>query len=500
VSVSTRTPTPGTTTVPGAGAYAEPPTTHPGPVVSVGSSAHDQAFARAAAGDYFAWLAHVRAAAGCSHPIQLHGEIATINPDTGQLLSLAKTVDMPDGVIYKACGNRRASVCPSCAETYRRDAFELIRTGLVGGKGVPDTVSSHPAVFVTLTAPGFGPVHTRRTSAAGKILPCRPRRLPAPCPHGVDVRCHRLHAEDEKTLGTPLCMECYDYDHQVVWNNHAGELWRRTRITLDRTLNRHLRALRLPGGIVRLRYAKVAEMQRRGVVHFHAIIRLDGHHPDLPDLILPPPPGVTVAHLQAAITEAVAATGHTTPGHPHRPEGWRIGWGDQVDIRPIHLTGDGELTDTAAAGYLAKYATKSTETTGHTSRTLTGGTIDLYADPDGTHPERLIHAAWTLGGYRDWQSLRRWAHMLGFGGHFLTKARHYSITFTHLRQRRITWRRNLEHTTTADHDHDTVLVLNWLSYTRAGWKTPGDALLANTAAALARERHQAARDALITTH
>src|SRR4051812_26475700 len=30
-------------------------------------------------------------------------------------------------------------------------------------------------------------------------------------------------------------------------------------------------------------------MQRRGVVHFHAIIRLDGYHPDTPDTVLPPP-------------------------------------------------------------------------------------------------------------------------------------------------------------------------------------------------------------------
>ncbi|MEV2265000.1 replication initiator [Nonomuraea africana] len=50
-------------------------------------------------------------------------------------------------------------------------------------------------------------------------------------------------------------------------------------------------------------------------------------------------------------------------------------------------------------------------------------TIDLYANPHGTHPERLIAAAWTLARAPGWTRLRRWAHMLGFGGHFLTKAR-----------------------------------------------------------------------------
>ena len=487
MSVSTLTPTPGP--VPGVAANAEPPTT------TIAVSAYEQAFHRATTSDPHAWLAHVQAAAGCTHPIRLQGEIATIEPSTGQLLSLVRTADMPDGIIYKACGNRRATVCSSCAEVYRRDAYHLIRSGLVGGKTVPETVAEHPAVFVTLTAPSFGPVHTRRTTGAGRVLACRPRRTPDPCPHGVNLRCHRRHRDDEPTLGTPLCPDCYDHHHQVVWNNHAGELWRRTRIRLDRTTGQLARSLGLPAGSLRLRYAKVAEMQRRGAIHYHLIIRLDGHDPDQPGHVLPPPAGFGVDQLRQAITTAVAATSYTTAGHPTRPAGWRIGWGDQIDIRPIRLAGDGQLTDTAAAGYLAKYATKSTEATGHASRTLDADTINLYANPTGTHPERLIHAAWTLGQPKAWRPLRRWAHMLGFGGHFLTKARHYSITFTHLRHRRTIWRRTNNHTA-GDHDRDTTLVINWLAYTGAGWKTAGDALLANTAAALARERQQAAHDAL----
>jgi hypothetical protein len=44
---------------------------------------------------------------------------------------------------------------------YQRDAYRIVRSLLVGGKGVPETVSQHPAVFSTLTAPSFGEVHTR---------------------------------------------------------------------------------------------------------------------------------------------------------------------------------------------------------------------------------------------------------------------------------------------------------------------------------------------------
>jgi hypothetical protein len=186
------------------------------------------AIERASAGDVFGWLAHVRSAAGCSNPIRLQSTLDTLDPATGALLSRQETADMPDGVLYKACGNRRSAVCPHCAEIYRADAFQLIRAGIIGGKGVDTHVSGHPALFATFTAPSFGLVHGPRTTKTGQPAPCRPRRHPEICPHGVDLRCTRIHAQGEHANGTPLCPDCYDYDHQVVWNRHAGELWRRT--------------------------------------------------------------------------------------------------------------------------------------------------------------------------------------------------------------------------------------------------------------------------------
>jgi hypothetical protein len=156
------------------------------------------------------------------------------------------------------------------------------------------------------------------------------------------------------------------------------------------------------------------------------------------------------------------------------------------------------------AGYLAKYAVKSTEAAGHVSRRLTHESIDLYADPGGNHVERLIDACWRLGApdprltreqqpERPYARLRRWAHMLGFGGHFLTKSRRYSITFRILRDQRVLYRR----TDTADladqHDQQTTVLIAELTYVGAGWLTTGDALLANTAAALARERQRIGR-------
>jgi hypothetical protein len=165
------------------------------------------------------------------------------------------------------------------------------------------------------------------------------------------------------------------------------------------------------------------------------------------------------------------------------------------------VAGKGEVTDGMVAAYLAKYATKSTEVTGHVSSRLTEDTIGLYADPDGTHTERLVEACWILGRPRAWRGLRRWAHMLGFGGHFLTKSRRYSVTFALLRNQRVVFRRTLAAGPQGDDrapEQETTLVVNFLQFVGAGWHTTADAMLANTSAAMAREHQDAAREALTT--
>src|SRR4029077_12658049 len=100
-------------------------------------------------------------------------------------------------------------------------------------------------------------------------------------------------------------------------------------------------------------------------------------------------------------------------------------------------------------------------------------------------------------------SLPRWAHMLGFGGHFLTKARRYSVRFRDLREARIHYRRGMhpgpEHAPirAADHtDDETTLIVATFSFAGTGWRTTGDALLANSAADQARKRREAGRDQL----
>jgi hypothetical protein len=288
----------------------------------------------------------------------------------------------------------------------------------------------------------------------------------------------------------------------VVWNNQAGELWRRTKQAIERHLNQAARHRGLTTQ-VRVAHGKAAEYQARGAVHFHALLRLDGYDPADPDRLLPPPPGITIADLDEATRQAATAISYRTPPHPAQRGGWWIGWGTEIDIRVITLQGTGTVTDLAVASYLAKYSTKGTEPAGHTSARITTETIDLYASPGGTHPERLIDACWRIGQHPGYVSLRRWAHMLGFGGHFLTKARRYSIRFADLRRARITYRRRQDTgpdngpIRTADHtDDETTLIAGTFTYAGTGWKTTGDALLANTAADQARKRRQAGRDQL----
>ncbi|AIJ24800.1 replication initiator [Amycolatopsis methanolica] len=476
-------------------------------VVGLGAVAESDILRRAGSPDYRWWLAHVMPAAACSRPVRLR-----VEADWGGGEVERVTDEMPDGLLYVACKNRRASVCPACAETYRADTYQLVKAGLVGGKGVPETVTEHPCFFVTLTAPAFGAVHTRVVSN-GQVKPCRPRRYAPLCPHGRSTECRVRHGEDDSSVGEPICRDCYDYDAQAVWNFHAGELWRRTTITL----NRYLKAAAKDRGVqVRLSYAKVAEYQRRGVVHFHALIRLDGLDPNDPNTIVAPDPSITPELLSSLIDTAATVTRFTTAPHPRRRTGWTLAWGKQRDIRPVHLHASdhddrGALTTTAVAAYLAKYATKATEEAGHVSRRLTQLDANMHAERDN-HQSRQLVACWRLGQRpfyytstqqrtewaEGWGKLQKWAHMLGFGGHFSTKSRRYSTTLTALRAVRKAFQRgeHPEEALPADTDRDgeqSTVTLNWI-FDGIGWLTIGDAALANSAAAKARERKRVARE------
>jgi hypothetical protein len=281
-------------------------------------------------------------------------------------------------------------------------------------------------VFATFTAPSFGAVH-RRVADAGGVRRCLLGGEAQECEHGIPMRCLERHAQGDPRIGQALCPACYDYEAATLWNASLGALWRRTITYLPRELAALSRlsvaALRSQ---VRVAYAKVAEFQSRGAVHVHAVIRLDG--PDGPDTA--PAGGATAQRLAEAVARTAARVAVTVAG----PDGREliVRWGAQVDVRPIgRNTSVGDADRVAVAGYLAKYATKDAGVGGGLDRRIrVKGVIERAELSD--HARALMRSAWTLNP--------RWAHSLGFRGHFLTKARRYSVTFAALRGVRAQYR------------------------------------------------------------
>ncbi|MCQ8190842.1 replication initiator [Streptomyces rugosispiralis] len=389
---------------------------------------------------------------GCTTPIRLDGHRTEhhLNQDTGEIgriLHHLDSAELPAGHLLVRCNNRRVTRCAACAETYRRDTFHLITAGLRGGKGTPEEVATHPRVFATFTAPSFGPVHNRPTGPAGVRRPCR---------------CGVHHDQEDDALGTPLNPDRYDYESAVLWNAHAGLLWRRFSIYLRREVAKRAgltqRAFRAHA---RLSFAKVAEYQKRGAVHFHAVIRLDG--PEGGDT--PPPAWATTELLTDAIRAAAAKAevkGPVIDGRAHR-----FAFGRQLDVRSIRgpeLDGGTALTDRAVAAYIAKYATKGAETaTGALDRPIR--LIAELAQIDvPEHTRRLIRTAWALGARKDLEHLRlrAWAHMLGFRGHFSTKSRRYSTTLGALRDARAAWRRAQAAAAQPEQEETTLVLAHWV--------------------------------------
>jgi hypothetical protein len=459
---------------------------------------------------YQRWAELVAQAGYCHHPIRLAGRVDQADGTTGEVRTVYDSGREPDGVLLKACGTRRESRCPSCAATYRADAYQLLAAGLKGGKGIPETVAGHPRLFVTFTAPSFGKVHTRK--AQGRlVLPCHPHRQGARCPHGLRDGCWHRHDEDDPRLGEPLCPACCDAEAQVLWNALAPELWRRTTIAVGRALGR---LVGLQEGelrrLVRISYAKVAEFQRRGAVHFHAVIRLDAATEcRCPGCLALPPEPFTATLLEEALRQAVPAVRVPCPALAAGPEQYAR-WGEQLDARNI-TTGDdqaGELSAEQVAGYIAKYATKATESFGAgLDRRIGADDLDGL-DQLPPHIGALVRACWELGGRPELEQLRlrAWAHMLGFGGHWSTKSRRYSTTMTALRRARVAFAKRrrardgipLDAWGWPEDDQAVVVVASWV-YVGAGYATEGERWLALSAAARARERRRIAREELTTT-
>ena len=126
----------------------------------------------------------------------------------------------------------------------------------------------------------------------------------------------------------------------VLHNALSAELWRRTTIYVARRLATELGLSRSAcAKVLRLEHCKVAEFQRRGLVHFHAVIRADGTDGG--------PPPVDAAALARACLAAARSAEVTHAGVSTR-------WGNELDVQILSREGP----STPVATYVAKYATK----------------------------------------------------------------------------------------------------------------------------------------------
>jgi hypothetical protein len=364
-------------------------------------------------------LHEVNLAGNCSNPIRIKGEMVNLTTGEVGLRSLHVT-----------CKDRRAIICPSCSYLYKADAWILVSSGLVGGKGTPEEVQSHPRLFITLTAPSFGTVHTikSRGECAGFTRSALQSGGGGFCVHGRPRICRSRHEEGSPELGRPLCRECFDYEGAVLWNAHASKLWNNTvqviRRTLAETGGMRQSQLKL---MAQLHYLKVAEMQRRGLIHLHAILRVDGPN----EIEADPPAWLTTEVLASAVRHAA----RTAIAIGFDGQGRR--WGDRLDIQDLGI----DIQDTTKIpSYVAKYATKTTDGTKEMARKF-HSRRQIQSLIDDPHARMLALTSWDLDHRPAFEPLRlrSHAHSFGFTGQLITKSRGYSTTFAALRGVRATY-------------------------------------------------------------
>ena len=416
---------------------------------------------RVQAPDFADWRAKVLAVNGCAQPVRLTGRTEIRHATTGDVLH------RHGGDVFVPCGNRRATVCPACSDRYAADAYHLLAAGLAGGaKGVPTDVTTRPRSFITVTAPSFGPVHSTGTTQAGRRRRCR---------------CGESHHDADTRLGAPLDPDSYDYVGSVLWQANSGALWStfvgRVRREVSRLAGVKVRDI---PHTFRLSYGKVAEYQHRGLIHFHAVMRLDG-----PDGATSTPPEWATPQL---LDEAIRRAHDLAEVATCYPDGLvlDVRWGAQLDIRRIAAAevedDDGRISETRLAGYVAKYATKGTGKSEAADRPIRSQLALDHLQGISAHHRRIIQTCWDLGDierhphYQE-LNLRRWAHMLGFRGHFLTKSRAYSTTFQQIRGDRQAFRlaETLER---LGIDHESTVVINHWNWTGAGYRDPAERELA----------------------
>jgi hypothetical protein len=228
------------------------------------------------------------------------------------------------------CGTARESKCPPCSAAY------VGRVGVVAGSGY--RWSPDHTFFLTLTAPG-GVSHRL---PSGQLCPCTPRG-------GVDL---------------------------PAWNADAGRRWNRFVTELRREYGETV-------------YFKATEVQRRGALHLHVLIRFDAAPFD-----------------RAGRPLSVASVRRMAVKH---------GFGHSVDLQGIAA---------GHAAYVAKYVAKAADARGDVPWRGTklqrgkpvvtaDGELLGYVFPNGDLEDRTRRRwpSWSPS-YKTWTASRTWGESM----------------------------------------------------------------------------------------
>ena len=204
----------------------------------------------------------------------------------------------------------------------------------------------------------------------------------------------------------------------------------------------HLRRIGVDPSVLRVSFVKVAEYQRRAVVHYHTLIRLDPTGDESEPTVSAIDLAALVRHAAHQVRLPVSAedpadSGVTPASHA---EARMLRFGAQIDTQPLTATGDTTKPGLArrVTAYLAKYTTKSVAEFGIAARRISPAAIGELDIP--AHTRHILSTLAELATLPGNTAMLGWLHTLGYRGHITTKSRRYSTTMTALRAVRHRWR------------------------------------------------------------
>ena len=173
-------------------------------------------------------------------------------------------------------------------------------------------------------------MHTRPLGPDGQPRRCRPRRE-RDCPHGVRLSAAASTARTTRGSASRSARTALTTTARWCGTTGSGSCGGGPTIYLPRILagRRDDTEAAARAGPRRLR--KVAEYQRRGLVHLHVLVAAGSRDARLPRR--PAPPTRPALHNRAARARRCAKSPRSARPVPDELGGGRVGWGGQLDVR-----------------------------------------------------------------------------------------------------------------------------------------------------------------------